>query len=170
MAFKERELLTYTIAFVLLASVNISTTFAQIQKLSKSEKADLSKQAEASLKKGIAFFHSINTEGGYVYYVTPDLSLRWGESPADEYTIEVQPPGTPAVGQSFLRAYQVTADEKTLEFAKETAYASIRGQNINGGWDHTISFKDLTNEVVSFDDNQSQSAVSFLMAPRFSCP
>ena len=66
--------------------------------------ADLKKQAEASLKKGVAFFYTINSHGGYVYHVTPDLSLRWGEGPKDEHTIEVQPPGTPAVGLSFLRA------------------------------------------------------------------
>ncbi|HEC45132.1 MAG TPA: hypothetical protein ENI20_20185 [Bacteroides sp.] len=126
--------------------------------------ADLRKQAEASLKKGVAFFYSINAHGGYVYYVTPDLSLRWGEGPKDEHTIEVQPPGTPAVGQSFLRAYQVTGDEQALNSAKEAAYALIRGQNKYGGWEHTINFANLSNERVSFDDNQSQSAVSFLMA------
>ena len=37
---------------------------------------DLSKQAKASLKKGVAFFYTLNTQGGYVYHVTPDLSLR----------------------------------------------------------------------------------------------
>jgi hypothetical protein len=126
--------------------------------------ADLRKQAEASLKKGVAFFNSINAHGGYVYNVTPDLSLRWGEGPKDENTIEVQPPGTPAVGKSFLRAYQVTGDEQALNSAKEAAYALIRGQNKYGGWEHTINFANLSNERVSFDDNQSQSAVSFLMA------
>jgi hypothetical protein len=164
MTFIEKKLLTFSTAIVFINLINISTTIAQNNKWSQSEGADLREQVATSLKKGTTFFHSINTEGGYVYYVTPDLSRRWGENPTDDHTIEVQPPGTPAVGQSFLRAYQVTADEKALEFAKEAAYALIRGQNINGGWDHTISFKDLTNEVVSFDDNQSQSAVSFLMA------
>ncbi len=126
--------------------------------------ADLNKQAEVSLKKGVAFFYTINSHGGYVYNVTPDLSLRWGEGQKDEHTIEVQPPGTPAVGQSFLRAWQVAGDEQALKFAKEAAYALIRGQNKYGGWDHTINFAKLNNEKVSFDDNQSQSAVSFLMA------
>ena len=126
--------------------------------------ADLREQAEASLTKGVAFFHSINTHGGYVYHVTPDLSLRWGEHPLDANTIEVQPPGTPAVGQSFLRAYQVTGDKQALAAAKDAAYALIRGQNKHGGWDHTINFADLSNETVSFDDNQTQSAISFLMA------
>ena len=125
---------------------------------------DVRKQVETSLQKGMAFFHTINTHGGYVYHVTPDLSLRWGEGPKDTETIEVQPPGTPAVGQAFLRAYQVTGDVQALAAARDTANALIRGQNKHGGWDHTINFANLSNEKVSFDDNQSQSAISFLMA------
>lgn len=121
-------------------------------------------EAETSLLKGVAYFHTINSHGGYVYHVTPDLSLRWGEGPAGKDTVEVQPPGTPAVGQSFLRAYQLSGDETALQAAKDAAYALIRGQNKYGGWDHTINFSKLDQHTVSFDDNQSQSAVSFLMA------
>ncbi len=126
--------------------------------------ADLREQAETSLQKGVAFFYTINIHGGYVYNVTPDLSLRWGEGPANAETIEVQPPGTPAVGQSFLRAYQATGDKKALAAAKDAGYALVRGQNKHGGWEHTINFVKLNNNTVSFDDNQSQSAVRFLMA------
>jgi len=35
------------------------------------------------------------------------ITICWGEGQADEHTIEVQPPGTPAVGMTFMRAYQV---------------------------------------------------------------
>ena len=35
--------------------------------------SDQKKQAEASLQKGVAFFHTINTHGGYVYNVAADL-------------------------------------------------------------------------------------------------
>ena len=125
---------------------------------------DLREHVATSLEKGVAFFQTINSHGGYVYYVTPDLSQRWGEGPKDADTIEVQPPGTPAVGQSFLRAYQATGNKQALAAAREAAAALIRGQNKHGGWDHTINFADLTNETVSFDDNQSQSAISFLLA------
>ena len=31
-----------------------------------------------SINKGIVFFHSISQQGGYVYYVTPDLTEYWG--------------------------------------------------------------------------------------------
>ncbi len=129
-----------------------------------SQDIDLKKQVEASLQKGVRFFHSLNTHGGYVYFVTPDLSKRWGESPADENTIEVQPPGTPAVGQSFLKVYLVTGDQQALTAAKDAAYALIAGQNKYGGWDHTINFENLSHRKVSFDDDQTQSAIRFLMA------
>lgn len=125
---------------------------------------ELEQQAQESIHKGVAFFQTISSHGGYVYHVTPDLKQRWGEVPLDANTIEVQPPGTPAVGQSFLRAYRVTGDKTALDAARSAARALIRGQNKHGGWDHTIDFDDLTNERVSFDDNQSQSAVRFLMA------
>ena len=121
-------------------------------------------KAEDSLRRGVSFFHSINIHGGYVYYVTTDLSLRWGEVPTGANTIEVQPPGTPAVGQSFLAAYRSTSDEEALAAAKGAAYALISGQNYLGGWEHTINFAGPKRNTVSFDDDQSQSAISFLMA------
>lgn len=153
--------LIYCLTIGLLTTANISKTHAQSN---NSNKTELKKQAEASLIKGTAFFYTINSHGGYVYNVTPDLSMRWGEGPKDEHTIEVQPPGTPAVGQSFLRAYLATGDTKSLKYATEAVYALIKGQNKYGGWEHTINFKNLSHKKVSFDDNQSQSAISFLMA------
>ncbi len=129
-----------------------------------SQASDLREQVEASLKQAVNFFYSINSHGGYVYHVTPDLTKRWGEGPKDAETIEVQPPGTPAVGQSFLRIYQVTGDQQALAAAKDAADALIRGQNKYGGWEHTINFANLSHKKVSFDDDQSQSAISFLMA------
>lgn len=119
---------------------------------------------ENTLKKSVRAFYSINAHGGYVYYVTPDLSQRWGESLANEHTIEVQPPGTPAVGQAFLRVYNTTGDEQALHAAKHAAFALIRGQNDLGGWMHTIRFDAPKRNMVSFDDDQTQSAISFLMA------
>lgn len=127
-------------------------------------------QAEAALLKGVAFFQTIQAHGGYVYSVTPDLSHRWGEGPKDPDTIEVQPPGTPAVGQSFLRAYRVTGHPQALAAARAAAGALIAGQNRHGGWDHTIDFAHPGNETVSFDDDQTQSAISFLLALNRAAP
>ncbi len=121
-------------------------------------------QAEASLERGIDYFHSLSNRGGYVYFVTPDLSRRWGEGILDANTIEVQPPGTPAVGMAFLNAYQATGSSIALKAARDAARALIIGQNDLGGWQHTIRFDRPTGEMVSFDDDQTQSAISFLMA------
>lgn len=121
-------------------------------------------QIISALDRGVDFFYTLNTHGGYVYHITPDLSLRWGEGLLDSHTIEVQPPGTPAVGQSFLSVYKITGNLTALQAAREAAQALIKGQNIHGGWNHQIDFADLSDETVSLDDNQSQSAISFLMA------
>ncbi len=120
-------------------------------------------EIKTALERAVDYFYSTNVHGGYVYFVTPDLSERWGESPTDEHTIEVQPPGTPAVGQSFLRVYELTQDETALKAAKDAAFALIRGQNDLGGWEHTIRFNRPKGNRVGFDDNQTQSAIRFLM-------
>ena len=126
---------------------------------------DLLNKAEHSLHKGIEYFHSININGGYVYFYTPDMKEKWGEVPTDDYTIEVQPPGTPAVGFSFLKAYKTTGDTAFLKYAREAGEALIKGQNKYGGWDHRINFeKEQKKTVVSFDDNQTQSATRLLIA------
>jgi len=123
----------------------------------------LAKEVEHCLEKGIAFMQTLAIEGGYVYYYTLDGKEKWGEGKTDDRTIEVQPPGTPAVGMSFLRAYRVTGKKEFLKAAEETANALILGQNELGGWEHKIYFDLPTRENVSFDDNQTQSAISFLM-------
>lgn len=122
-------------------------------------------RAEKALKRSIAFYHSIAIEGGYVYHYSLDLKTRWGEgAPMDDRSIEVQPPGTPAVGVSFLRAYEVLEDPAFLAAARDAGRALILGQNDLGGWDHKIHFDQPKADEVSFDDNQTQSAIRFLMA------
>jgi len=125
---------------------------------------ELAIRAEDALERGIDFFHSIAIEGGYGYYYSLDLQTRWGEGPPmDDRTIEVQPPGTPSVGMSFLHAYEVLPDPLFLEAANDAASALIRGQNDLGGWDHKIHFDQPRGDEVSFDDDQTQSAIRFLM-------
>jgi len=120
---------------------------------------------QITLEKGIEYFHSINIYGGYVYDYTLDLNERWDDDgPSDEHTIEIQPPGTPTVGTSFLRAYKITKNQKYLVAAKDAARALIIGQNDLGGWNHQVHFNKSKDNIISFDDNQTQSAIRFLMA------
>ena len=148
-----KNLLCLFVLSILFLSVSHADTHEQ-----------LVQRALDTLNRAVTYFYSINTHGGYVYYITPDLSQRWGESPADAFTIEVQPPGTPAVGQTFLRAYEVTGNTQALQAATDAAFALIRGQNELSGWEHTIRFNRPKRNRVSFDDNQTQSVIRFLMA------
>ncbi len=135
-----------------------------IQAQNKQELSPLATEAENSLKKGISFMQSLAIEGGYVYHYTLDGKEKWGEGKTDDRTIEVQPPGTPAIGMSFLRAYRITKNKDFLKAAEEAANALILGQNELGGWEHKIYFDRPYAKTVSFDDDQTQSAISFLMA------
>lgn len=130
----------------------------------QSGKKDLRSSAKATLDKAINYFHSVNIEGGYVYHYTLDLTEKWGEGKTDDHTIEVQPPGTPAVGLSFLKAYQAVGEKAYLDAALDAAKALIKGQNNWGGWEHKIHFNDLESDHVSFDDDQTQGAIRFLMS------
>ncbi|HBE42862.1 MAG TPA: hypothetical protein DDW27_16990 [Bacteroidales bacterium] len=135
-----------------------------IQAQNKQYLSSLAAEAELSLEKGIAFMQSLAIEGGYVYHYSLDAKEKWGEGQTDDRTVEVQPPGTPAVGMSFLRAWRITKNKKFLSAAEDAANALILGQNESGGWDHKIYFDRPTGKRVSFDDNQTQSAISFLMS------
>ncbi len=152
--------------WILFFTIVFTTTWGitETKKISQNELEALYQDALKSIETGIQFFHSIAIRGGYVYYYTLDLKEKWGEGKTDDYTIEVQPPGTPAVGMAFLKAYQVTGNENFLEAAKDAANALIWGQNDLGGWEHKIYFNRPKNRRVSFDDNQTQSAIRFLMA------
>jgi len=160
-----------TVVFIFIVTLQFSC-YAQKRKAelsaNKNEKmtdySDLAKEAEESLERGIEYTQSLAIEGGYVYHYTLDGKEKWGEGKTDDRTIEVQPPGTPAVGMSFLRAYKVTQNQNFLTAAENAARALIKGQNELGGWEHKIYFGRPKGEKVSFDDNQTQSAISFLMA------
>jgi len=116
-----------------------------------------------TVDRAIGFFTTLAIRGGYVHLYDLESSQKWGEGPTDDLTIEVQPPGTPTVGMAYLRAFQVAGNREYLKAAEEAAEALILGQNDLGGWEHTIRFDQPTGHMVSFDDNQVQSAIRFLM-------
>ncbi len=92
-------------------------------------------------------------------------------------TAWLQPPGTPSVGDAYLKAYLLTGDEVLRDATLETAMALVRGQLVSGGWADRIEFaaedrgryayridqnRGKFNRT-TFDDNKSQSALRFLM-------
>lgn len=146
--------------------------------------SDLRGQARAALEKATAYMCSISTEGGYLWKYSLDLKERAGEGKATATQIWIQPPGTPSVGMAFLRAYQVTKDARYLAAAQAAGGALARGQLESGGWGYLIDFapnnqrtflrsdkgklspKQVAKRknISTFDDNNTQSAIRFLLA------
>jgi hypothetical protein len=145
----------------------------------------LPQDARATLEKATAFMRSIATEGGYLWWYSEDLNERWGENKATPTQIWIQPAGTPSMGMAFLRAYEVTREARYLEAAQAAALALAGGQLESGGWDYLIDFDPQKatqyfrrqdkgkisdaeaaqrKNITTFDDDNTQSAVRFLMA------
>jgi hypothetical protein len=142
-------------------------------------------EAREALAKATAFMRSISTEGGYLWQYSKDLKDRGGEEQATSSQIWIQPPGTPSMGGAFLRAYEVTRDERFLRAAQAAASALARSQLESGGWDYKFDFDPEKSRawycrtdkgripeaqaarrrnVSTFDDDNTQSALRFLMA------
>lgn len=137
-------------------------------------------EASRALSRAVEFFRThAGVEGGYVYRVSADLTKREGEGKVGPTTAWIEPPGTPAVGLAYLRAYQLTQRAFLLDAAIESGMALVRGQLHSGGWDNRIEFapedrrryayrvdvdtpKGRRN-TTTFDDNKSQSALRLLM-------
>lgn len=133
-------------------------------------------EAAPALKKAATFFRDkAASRGGYVYYYSLDLTGRWGEGKANADTIFVQPPGTPTVGEAYLKAFAATGDTYYREAARDTAGALVYGQLESGGWTQTIHFgpaprlgkyrngKGGSWNASSLDDGQTQAALQFLI-------
>jgi hypothetical protein len=136
-------------------------------------------EAAVALKKAVGFFRTkVSINEAYLWRYSHDLARREGEGKASRTTAWVQQPGTPIVGGTFLDVYERTKDKYYLDAAKQTAYALVAGQLKSGGWDYRIEFdpKDRkqyayridgdtagSRNVTTLDDNNTQSALRFLM-------
>ena len=137
--------------------------------------ASREQQVRNTMEKATAFIRSISTKGGYVAVYSEDQKKRYGEGfyelalPTEIFT---QYPGTPAMGETFLRAYKATGDEEYLSAAYEAGKALAWGQRAEGGWDHLVDVshfyahsKNIARKSgnCTFDDNITQGVLSYLM-------
>lgn len=143
---------------------------------------DLAADALAAMKKATAYFTTdVACHGGYLWRYSEDLKQREGEGKATESQVWVQPPGTPAVGLAFVRAYQATGDRQFLDAARAAAHALVFGQMRSGGWQYLIDFSEAGSRRFAYrhlpepkskslrihsvlDDNTTQAALRLLMA------
>ncbi|MCA9138440.1 MAG: pectic acid lyase [Planctomycetales bacterium] len=139
----------------------------------------LASETLAAAKKATAFLTDhVSTEGGYVWRYTSDLQLREGEGIVQTSTVWVQPPGTPSVGQAFVKLYLATGDNQFLDAALRAAESLRRGQMRSGGWQAMVEFEPERRkrwayrtdppsrnekDQSSLDDNKTQSAIRFLI-------
>ncbi len=135
--------------------------------------------ARQTIRKAAQYYaNTVASHGGYVYYYSDDLTQRWGEGKASIDTIFVQPPGTPTVGMAYLKAWRATGDPFLLNAARKAAQALMDGQLESGGWQQVVHFAPPergrmgkyrhgrgggTFNASSLDDDQTQSALQFLM-------
>lgn len=127
---------TMKLVSLVMLSVTLSTTGLSAQSGSK-----LSQEAQQTMLKATRFMvEKVSTNGGYLWYYTPDLSRRWGEMEAYKTMIWLQNPGTTSVGHMLLDAYRATGDEYYYQAAAKAANTIIWGQSSEGGWNYVIDF------------------------------
>jgi hypothetical protein len=120
----------------LLASI----TLLGIVELASAEQPSRA-EVTAAMKKAAAFMtDEVALHGGYVWFVSEDLSRRWGEIPARPSQIWLQG-GTERMGQVFLDAWEATGDQQFLAAARKAADALVFGQLPQGGFHYFIDFQ-----------------------------
>ncbi|MBD0377780.1 MAG: pectate lyase, partial [Flavisolibacter sp.] len=117
----------------LLALLSTNTITAQTNQL-------IQEAERAMLRSTKYMVEEVSTNGGYVWYYTPDLSRRWGEMEAYKTMVWVQDGGTVSVGHMLLDAYRATGNEYYYQAAEKAAAALIWGQSHEGGWNYMIDF------------------------------
>ncbi len=141
-------------------------------------------QVEIALKKALGFTRAnLSFAGGYAARWSRDLKESRTSEVNSPSMISIEAPGTPVIGQQFLRAWQVTGDPLYLQGAREVAQALMWTQLASGGWGTTHDFaltsarrlhyrRDLEagdtergkrGAHTTLDDDKTQFALQFLL-------
>lgn len=173
---RRRGPFTLGVCLVLMAGL----TSLGLPSAATAQDAPSREEAASALARAVRFFcDRVSVEGGYLWRYSADLTLREGEEKATASMAWIQPPGTPAVGEAYLAAYQRVKAEYLREAAIQTARALVRGQLHSGGWDNFIEFdpakrpayayrvdgppRPRARNVSTLDDDKTQSCIRFLM-------
>jgi hypothetical protein len=136
---------------------------------------ELAGRVSLTIETASAYLRSISTNGGYVGIYSLDLKERYGEGLYEKAAMNeiwVQPPGTPTIGQCFLRAWKISGDSNYFDAARECARALVWAQRAEGGWDHRADVSHLTPDAAmperhsgrcTFDDRITQGTIEFLI-------
>jgi hypothetical protein len=138
----------------------------------------------AAMVKAAHFYRSqLAVAGGYAKSWPEDLATSVGDNSSSPTLTTTQPPGTPAMGMAFLRAYQVAGEPVFRQAALEAAQHLSWIQLATGGWrgDHDLApgearqlhyRRDLEagdtsrgkrHAEASLDDGKTESPLLFLL-------
>lgn len=141
-------------------------------------------EVTAGMKRATAFYtEKLAVNGGYASAWKKDLSAGMTEHKESKTVTSIQPPGTPTVGLSWVKAYEATGDRQFMEAAKAAGKSLIDCQLASGGWDSDFDFdttqmkryylwKDVRagdkeagkrRHYSTLDDNKTQSALLLLL-------
>jgi len=160
-------------------SISLVAVLALVAGLRPARAASPREPALQAAKRATEFLVKyVASHGGYVWRYSSDLTLSEGEGVVDDTTIWIQPPGTPAVGDAFVRLFEATGDAVFRDAALAAAEALRQGQMRSGGWQASIEFaperrrkwayrvdepQPKQKDQSSLDDDKTQSAIRFLI-------
>lgn len=142
---------------------------------SRARSDELAARVRTELARAAHAMSALALRGGHAGIHVLASGARFGESfeqPAGPNAIWVQPPGTPSVGASFLRAFRATGEDHFIDAARAAGLALARAQSACGGWDRLAETaeRDARDPEferrparATFDDRTSQGALEFLI-------
>lgn len=176
----KKNQITHRATSLILLLILCTSTYAQKVKELTPEKV-----IDAMKKSSDFMVNKVSTHGGYLWFYNEEMTEYYGEVPARPSQIWVQGPGTPAMGELFLKMYKTTGESCFLDYSKKAADALIYGQHPLGGWHYVIDFDksgmekwytDVASQFLvgweeyrhyygncTYDDDVTQGATRFLL-------
>ncbi|MCC9641848.1 pectate lyase [Rhodopirellula sp. JC740] len=120
----------------------------------------------AALKRATTYMsETIADHGGYAWVSSVDGKLSHGEGACDDDRVWVQPPGTPAVGEAYLRAFKATGDAAHMRAAINVAKCLFEGQLASGGWGYSIDFAPEVRANIPYLEGVAASSEGMFRTP-----
>jgi len=133
--------------------------------LAVAEALPLAKRAELGVRQALAAMATRQWSGGWSNGWNVDGRVCFGEyNPIPQLGLTVQPPATPAIASSYLRAATILDDAGYLHHARLAKDALLAVQIEEGGFPHEGVPTGRRARAGTFDDDTTTGALRFLLA------
>ncbi len=133
--------------------------------LSSSLAASSEPTVQSGLRRALDAVTQFQSNGGWGRAYVRDGSLMWGEYlPIPRTWISVQPPATPSVASTFLRAGQVLHEPRYIASAKSARDALLALRTADGGFPYEGDPTAGKATMSTLDDDTTTGALDFLIA------